>query len=395
MKLEYLSHRNSKLYLLINAFQNLWFIEAVWYFFFVNFVSYFEIGVIFAFSTLVGILAEIPTGVFADKYGRKIAVIWGCLTLTIGWGLMATTTGFAQFLIGATLGSFGRAFVSGALDAVAYDSFPKGEQNQIYEKLITLNDQITTVLFSITVLIGGFIYQYYFRLPHLLFALSNFFALIASLFLIEKSVNNSSFENIENPLRKNLVGFEQLKRPTIRPFLVTSLTVLAFFFLYDWGFSKPTIALNAGFHVEAQAVIFSILSIFNVVAISLLPRMRKMFSDEKGILLLVLLMGLGFVIGSTNIGYLGIIALVVIEMAGFVGKPWISIALNSQISAQYRATTLSTLEFISKIPFIFINIILGGLLDSGRSNIFHLYVGFTMIVIAVIVFAKRRASLSL
>ncbi len=391
MKLEYLSHRNSKIYLLINALQNLWFVEAVWYFFFVNFVSYFEIGVIFAISTLVGILAEIPTGVFADKYGRKKAVIWGCLILTVGWGLMATTMGFSQFLIGAILGSVGRAFVSGALDAVTYDSLPKSEQNDTYEKLVTLNEQITTVLFSITVLIGGFIYQYYFRLPHLLFTLTNFFALIASFFLIEKQVAHSSFENIENPLRKNLEGFRQLKLPMVRPFLLTSLTILAFFFLYDWGFSKPTIALNAGFHVEGQAIIFSILSMVNVLAIRMLPRMRKAFSDAKGIMLLSVFMGLGFIIGSMNIGYFALIALVMIEMAGYVGKPWISIALNKHISAQYRATTLSTLEFISKIPFVFTNIILGSLLDSGKSNTFHMSIGFLMIFIAAtVLFLKKQ-----
>lgn len=392
MKIKFLQHRNSKIYLVINILQNLWFVEAVWYFFFINFVSYFEIGLIFAISTFIGILAEIPTGIFADKYGRKKAVVWGCLILTLGWGLMATTNGFSQFLIGAILSSIGRAFVSGALDAVVYDSLPINDRDDVFEKLITFGEQITTILFSITVLVGGFLYTYYFRLPHLLFTFSNLLACIFSLFLVEKVVKKSSFENIENPLGNNLIGFKELKHKKIKPFLLTSLAILAFFFLYDWGFSKPTIALNAGFLVEGQAVIFAVLSFVNVFAIRMLPKMRKRFSDAKGLLLICLVMGFGFILGSLKLGYYGIIALVLIEMSGYVGKPWISLALNKHISAEYRATTLSTLEFISKIPYVFTNIVLGGLLDSGKSNIFHFSIGAFMLIIAIAAVRKAKAS---
>jgi MFS family permease len=375
-----ISHHNSRLYLTINIFQNLWFIEAVWYFFFANFVSYTQIALAFAASTLIGILAEIPTGVFADRWGRKLSVTIGSGILTLGWFLMATTSGFWQFFLGGVLSAVGRAFVSGALDAIVYDSLPSNSRQQRYEKLVTISDQLTTFLFAVTVLIGGFLYHYYIRLPHLLFAFSNLIAFLVSLRLVEGSRDRDIFMNPDNILTQNLAGFRQLLSKNLRIYLLPSLIILSFFFLYDWGFSKPAMALNFGFHVEGQAMIYALFSLVNILGIRSLPRLRRVLGDRIGLTFLSLMIGLGFFLGSLPLGFLGIFTLLIIELSSYIAKPWISIVLNRYVSSRYRATTLSTLEFISKLPFIFTNIILGRFLDAGRSDIFHRFAGIAIIL---------------
>lgn len=374
---------NSRLYLAINVFQNLWFIEAVWYFFFSRFVSYFEIGIIFAISVLVGIISEIPTGIFADKYGRKLSVVLGSFIMSLGWFAMALTNGFWLFLLGSVLGSIGRAFVSGALEAITYDSLPAKSRDAQFEKLTTFDQQITTTMFAVTVLMGGFLYSVYFRLPHLLYATGTFIAFIITLFLKENKSDHQSFPNQENLLSQNLVGFKELFKEDLRPFLLPMISTLAAFFLYDWGFSKPSIALNAGFEVEGQAVIYTCLSVFNLIGISFLPRLRRYFGDRKGLAILNLILGIGFLVGSLKLGVIGISSLILIELSGYINKPWISIVLNAHISPKWRATTLSTLEFISKIPYLVTNIILGSFIDEGKANTFHLVIGITLITLVL------------
>lgn len=379
-------HHNSRVFLAINILQNLWFVEAVWFFFFANFVSYSQIGLIFLISTLAGMLAEIPTGVFADHFGRRLSVISGSLMLSVAFLLMATTTGFWQFLFGGILSSIGRAFISGALDAVVYDSMPTRDREKNYEYLVTVNNQLTIAFFAITVLVGGFLYQFYIRLPHLLFTLANFIAFIVSFSLIENHKQDKKFNNPVNVWANNLAGFKQLRQISLRPLLVPILMILSFFALYDWGFSKPSMALNFGFQVEGQAVIYAVFSIINIVGIRLLPYLRKLSGDKLGLVGLSVLMGIGFILGSLPLGYFGVLALILIELAGFVATPWISIVINERISSQFRATTLSTIQFVANIPFVFTNILLGSFLDTNRANVFHLGVGIFIISVTVVYF---------
>jgi len=380
-----LTHHNSRLYLLINSLQSLWFVEAVWYFFFANFVSYFEIGIIFGLSTLLGIIAQIPTGVFADRYGRKRAVVIGCLIMSTGWFLMATLGGFWQFLLGSIASSIGRAFVTGALEAITYDSLPAKTKDHDYEYLVTLTSQFTTVLFAVTVIMGGILYNIYFRLPHLAYAVANIISFFAALLLLEpKKHGSASIINRQaNIFSHNLVGFQELSRVSLRPFLLPAISSLAFFFLYDWGFSKPSMALNFGYHVEGQAVIYAGMSLVSLMGLRLFPRLRNKLGDERGIIFLNVLMGIGFLLGSLKLGYPGVIALLFIELAGNLNRPWISLILNARVSSTFRATTLSTLEFISKFPYIFTNLLLGSYLDSGRANSFHLWVGVFILTLAL------------
>ena len=381
-----ITHRNSRLYIIINILQNLWFVEAVWFFFFANFVSYLQIGIAFSVSTLVGVIAEIPTGVLADRFGRKKSVILGSFILSVAFLLMATTNGFWQFFIGAILSSIGRAFVSGALEAVVYDSMPIEKRDKDYEYLITITEQLTTASFALTVLIGGFIYQYYIRLPHLLYALANLTACLYAFSLSENHGLSKGFDNSANILANNLTGFKQLRQLNFRLFIAPILLILSFFFLYDWGFSKPSMALNFGFRVEGQAVIYAAFSIINIIGIRALPWFRKINGDRLGLLALSLLMGLGFVMGSLPLGYFGVLALIMIELAGYVGTPWIKLVVNERISSQFRATTLSTIEFLAKLPYVFTNILLGSFLDTNRANSFHLVVGIFIITVTIAFF---------
>ena len=60
---------------------------------------------------------EIPTGVFADTYGRKLSIVVSILLQGVAWSLVGLVPHFIPILIAWALWGFGYTFMSGAYEA--------------------------------------------------------------------------------------------------------------------------------------------------------------------------------------------------------------------------------------------------------------------------------------
>ncbi|MFN8496605.1 MAG: MFS transporter [Anaerolineae bacterium] len=73
------------------------------------------------------LLFELPTGVVADTYSRRLSVILAMFTMGVGWLLEGSIALFATILIAEAIRGVGETFLSGALDAWLADEI--GEEN--------------------------------------------------------------------------------------------------------------------------------------------------------------------------------------------------------------------------------------------------------------------------
>ncbi len=67
------------------------------------------------------ILAEFPSGVFADLYGRKMSFLLSAILSTVSYILLFLSSAAALLCVAIVLNGLGRAFASGSLDALAID----------------------------------------------------------------------------------------------------------------------------------------------------------------------------------------------------------------------------------------------------------------------------------
>jgi MFS family permease len=107
------------------------------------------------------ILLEVPTGYIADKFGYKASIALGGISNFSGMILLAlTTANFIPIMSGVVLG-LGSALMSGATDALAYESMGNIE----YEDTLVLS--APTYQFGLigSVAIGGFLYTIRPELP--------------------------------------------------------------------------------------------------------------------------------------------------------------------------------------------------------------------------------------
>jgi MFS family permease len=382
--------RNVKLFYLIEAGLSFWLVEAVWYFYWAKFASYSLIGIVFAALTLIWILLEVPTGAVADMFGRKLSTKIGCISLLIGSIVMVGAQNIWYLIIGGLFQNIGRAFISGSLEALVYDNLKSLGQESWYDDIVAAKTKINLVMYGVATVAGGFLYLVYFRLPHFLTAVAQVFILICAFFLIEVEVAKRPKVSFKNYLLQNLEGFRQLFKKALRPYIILIIAIMTIFYLYDWGLSKPAMAVSFGYFSAGQGIIYALMAFINVFVVGKLMFLREKVGDLKGIIYLNFLMGLGFMLSVLPWGYFGVVILFLIESVGALSDPWISVIVNRETNSQDRATTLSSLQFLSKLPFIFLILIAGNQIQNKSISNFHLIIGVVLVAIASLYFFINR-----
>lgn len=102
------------------------------------------------------LIVELPSGFFADKFGLKKAVIIGTLALTIAPIIYCLTTNYALLFINGLFYGIGFAFISGAFDALAYETFAK-ELKRFFTIRQLIQNTVNIIIPVITVWLAQFL----------------------------------------------------------------------------------------------------------------------------------------------------------------------------------------------------------------------------------------------
>jgi len=101
-----------------------------------NGMSDAQISALFLIWSLVGVIAEVPTGAIADRFSRRIALAMGGLLQGAGYALWMVAPGFNGDAAGFVLWGLGGALTSGSLEALLYDGLKKAGATQYYSRLL-------------------------------------------------------------------------------------------------------------------------------------------------------------------------------------------------------------------------------------------------------------------
>jgi MFS family permease len=375
-----LKHKNIKKYYLLTFFNSLVFGESSWIFFWSLFLSYSQIGLIDAVGFGLGLLLEIPTGALGDLIGKKRTILLALLFTTLGVGVMTGAVGFSSMLFGFMGFQVGFALYSGTSEALAYDSLVEENAEDDFEEVVSFMNVIMIVTTVLASFVGGyFLYKIDPRAPYLFWGISQALAFITALTLVEPIIDGEKF-SLKSYLSQIKIGAQKLFGKTLRKYVLSIFIISGFFFIFDWGFLKPAMAVNLGFSSNVLAIVSPVLYLASALAITQLHRFRAFFGDNAGLMFLSVLIGSGMLLGSFSIGIFGVVPLLFISVAGNLGAPWLSIIINNRVESKYRATVLSTVAFLTKLPYVVFSVLIGESMQKGDLS------QFTAIV-AVVVFA--------
>ncbi|HEV8144336.1 MAG TPA: MFS transporter [Methylomirabilota bacterium] len=91
-----------------------------------------ELVLVGAMLELSVVLAEVPTGIVADVYGRRLSVLTGLCVIGVGFGLMGSVPTFWGIALGSMLWAVGGTFISGAHQAWLADEVGDLEAAPLY-----------------------------------------------------------------------------------------------------------------------------------------------------------------------------------------------------------------------------------------------------------------------
>ena len=74
----------SRKFLIYQLFSNLWFIGAVWLYFYRLFITDQQVGFLDGMAFGIGLVAQIPTGALADRFGRDKITRLGLILEGVG-----------------------------------------------------------------------------------------------------------------------------------------------------------------------------------------------------------------------------------------------------------------------------------------------------------------------
>jgi len=346
-------------------------------------MTFGQLGWVDAIGFGFALLLEVPSGAVADIFGKRNTILCGMIAGGIGVFIITFSGSLTGIFIGWLITQICYAFYSGAAEAMAYDTLVDLKDEQGFDKVITRSSEIGNYATAATTLIGGFLYVANFRLPHILWGLSFVLGAIFAYLLIEPKVDTEKF-SFKKYFKQLFVGIKEITQTGLKVYISFFFTLVGVYFLYSWGFIRPAIATSFGFFSREQAIILPIMTILGAIAIRAVPYLKKKLSDLSGLIILSVFMSIGFIMASFPIGYWGIISMTLIAVVGKFASPWISIIINKRIESKNRATTLSTVALMTKIPYVFIAILAGKMVEEGTLPTFNLWTGVVIIVVALI-----------
>ncbi len=121
-----------------------------------NFTAIFVLQMIFYF---VMASMQIPTGVFADKYGRKTAIVFGAFLLIISVLAYVSMPSYPVFILGEILWAVAVVSISGADSAMIYETLREqkklGQAKQVFANAEIANSIGMIVAFPIGSTLAG------------------------------------------------------------------------------------------------------------------------------------------------------------------------------------------------------------------------------------------------
>lgn len=149
-----------------------------------------EIGILQSILFFSCMLLEVPSGLMADKYGRKITIIFGFVGLALsgcGFILFSTFLPFAIlfFLFGASI-----AMGSGSDRALLYDNLLSEGREKEYPRILSTARAVGAIALGISMFIGGVIQDTWsWNGVYLMFAASKFIGAIVVVFIPEMRIS--------------------------------------------------------------------------------------------------------------------------------------------------------------------------------------------------------------
>jgi MFS family permease len=374
--------RNIKIAYIVGTFRNAWFWLGVWILFYLSITNYSGIGIIESTLFFTAIILEVPTGAFADLFGKRITLIVSLFLSGICNIAIAFSGNLTSLLISAVIGGVALSLYSGAFDALVYDSLLQAKKEFTFNRVIARINSYQLIMVAICSIIGGFLFAYNSKLPFIICGLFCFTASGLS-FLFTEPAHDSERFSFKNYFNQNIDGFKHLFNKNLLKYIVFLIIISSIYVLSD-EMLDSFLGFEFGLNSQMLGILFSVISLVGALFSYLSGRISK---DKDLFWLILILTGfsaLTYLLSPMAGIVMGSILLIGRSAIMAMHNNYQSSLLNHSISSKYRATTLSSFNLIKTLPYALSAPFLGIYMQQVTARNFAFYLALAMIIVVTI-----------
>ena len=323
-------------------------------------------------------LFEIPSGFFADIYGRKNSLVIGSIFLFLGYVIFSFFSGFNEFLFAEILMGIGGSLISGADSAILYDTLLEIKKEDEYTKIEGRTYAIGNFSEGIAGVLGGFLAMTSINMPVYIQTIVMFLSIPIAMTLVEPKSSYKlakSFSSIITVVKDTFIYQRKL-----RWYIVYSSSMGIATLSIAW-FVQPFLM-----EIDTPIIYYGIIWAFLNFTAGITSYYSYLYNNHNLLIYISLIMITSLILLGFNISYYGLIFIILIYLLRGVITPKLRNLININSTSERRATVLSLRSFVIRISFAVIAPILGYISDSSDlSLVFYVLafiVGFSSLLAA-------------
>lgn len=346
-----ISVHNTRISYITDFFRGMIFHMPVWVAYELQFISLGQLALVEAVMQGSQLLAELPTGAIADLLGKKASVIIGRIIGIFGLFIYSIATSFPVFIVYAIIAGIGESFVSGAYEALMYDSLKQDKKEYLYQKVASRSMMIFQFSFAGAILVGGFLSLIGYKTVIFASILAEFSALTCSLFFQEPYIDTEKF-TIPRYVKQLKLGFHEL-------FKSSYVRDISLFYIGVGGITwsammifNTSLLTTIGFSTLAIGFIVAAIRLLNSTILFGALHLKDIVTKKRVYLLFPVIMILCYLPGFALTKFFAIPAVALSTFAS--SARWIILGsyVNEQYDSKNRATALSTLSMLISLTVV-------------------------------------------
>jgi MFS family permease len=347
-----------------------------------NGLSLQDVFLVQACYSVCVIIFEVPSGYFADRFGRKRSIQYGSFFATLGFIAYAYAHAFTHFLIAQTFIALGASFISGSDTALLYDTLIQLEREHEYQKHAGRLASIANFSEGIAGIVGGWLALFSLRTPLYYQAALVAVAVPLAWTLIEpdrkaSDTSEGSLKAIVRIVRYALHGHAEVKWLILYSSLVGTSTFVIVWFVQPY---LVAIELPLAWFGVAWAVLQFSVGIFSLLAY----RIEALLGRRMALISLILLSSTAYLLlGHFQTLYAAPVLFLFYLVRGING-PVLNDYINRCIDSDIRATVLSVRSLVGRVMFVLLGPVVGWVSDTYTLGAAFQVCGLTFLVCGVL-----------
>lgn len=297
-------------------------------------------------------MMEVPTGIVADRIGRKWSIAASTFLLMCAEFIFIFARSYEWYLIIAVFTGTGFAFASGAVEAMVYDSLPQENRDNEMKRVMGLVNSVGQIAFFIAPIVGAIIIgdatPERFTLAIVLTVIALLIGVIVSFTLKEPETDWEADK--PSPLTIFRDGLHELRSsPQLQRIIALVVFTSAFTGTLITTFAAPYLIENQA-SPYITGIALSIGSLIAALAQRYAYKVEAVLGQKWGLTLLIFMPGIMYWLLALVAGTIPTL-LVIVWMYGTndMKAPLFSAYQNALIESKNRATVLSIINMMNSL----------------------------------------------